>query len=359
MRGVAAVVVLVWHARALFGYAPASGYLAVDLFFALSGFVIAHAYDGRFDKGLTTPAFMRLRMIRFYPLYGLGVAIMAAGLVGAMLLHAHTNWTPGRLSTALAFNLAFVPVLPSLAVDGNLYPLDPPAWSLGLEILVNIAFAVSWRAFAGTRALFIIVALSLAMLVATANGYGSLNVGVDWHGFAGSLARVSYSFFVGVLIMRLKRAQGPVPMQSHPVALVVVIIALVAVLSVPVAGAWRVPFDLVAVSVGFPCLILMASTVEPHRRLAPAFERFGSASYAIYALHVPLLALASGVLARLAYKGGDSSGTMVGLAFAVFVVMFAIVADRFYDLPVRRHLVEAVLSLGRKYRKLRNQRQGG
>src|SRR5215210_2241655 len=81
LRGLAALIVVLFHAAALIGtqLAP-GGYLAVDLFFILSGFVIAHAYDHRFAEGLGPLAFIRYRIIRFYPLYLLGLAIGASWL---------------------------------------------------------------------------------------------------------------------------------------------------------------------------------------------------------------------------------------------------------------------------------------
>src|ERR1700761_6004380 len=74
LRGVAAIAVMLHHFRPL--TAPwlfAHGYLAVDLFFLLSGFVIAHAYDARFRKGLGVPAFLVIRLIRLWPMIAFGV----------------------------------------------------------------------------------------------------------------------------------------------------------------------------------------------------------------------------------------------------------------------------------------------
>ena len=70
IRGIAAALVAMRHAGALFpGWDFPNSGLAVDLFFVISGFVVASAYDRRLADGLTLGAFMRIRLIRLYPLY--------------------------------------------------------------------------------------------------------------------------------------------------------------------------------------------------------------------------------------------------------------------------------------------------
>src|ERR1700754_1815377 len=87
MRGVAALSVLLYHWRPqlpwiLFG----SGYLAVDLFFLLSGFIIAHAYDEKLAKGLGFLDFLALRLMRLCPMLAFGTAIGFA-LLAVQSLH--------------------------------------------------------------------------------------------------------------------------------------------------------------------------------------------------------------------------------------------------------------------------------
>ena len=68
LRGLAALIVVAVHASEHFGSAgPRFGYLAVDLFFVLSGFVLSYAYDRRFADGMTNRQFMRLRIERLAP----------------------------------------------------------------------------------------------------------------------------------------------------------------------------------------------------------------------------------------------------------------------------------------------------
>ena len=84
VRGLAAVAVALYHMHSLFKVQfVQSGYLAVDLFFVLSGVVIAHAYGARLSSGMTPLRFLRARFIRLAPLYLLGTAI---GLVSDLAL---------------------------------------------------------------------------------------------------------------------------------------------------------------------------------------------------------------------------------------------------------------------------------
>lgn len=77
LRGVAALMVLVFH---VFDVCSSNiiphGYLAVDLFFVLSGFVIGYAYDDRWQQGLTAGQFFRRRLIRLHPM------VLVGGLLG-------------------------------------------------------------------------------------------------------------------------------------------------------------------------------------------------------------------------------------------------------------------------------------
>ena len=76
LRGVAALMVLIYHIFECFDYTPVPhGNLAVDFFFVLSGFVIGYAYDDRWQKGLTTVQFIRRRLIRLHPMVVIGVLL--------------------------------------------------------------------------------------------------------------------------------------------------------------------------------------------------------------------------------------------------------------------------------------------
>ena len=89
LRGIAAIAVVARHAPFLWGEHGPTGalsesYLAVDFFFVLSGFVLAHAYGSRFQHGLSNAAFMRTRLLRLYPLYLLAL-VFSSGVVAIQI----------------------------------------------------------------------------------------------------------------------------------------------------------------------------------------------------------------------------------------------------------------------------------
>ena len=139
LRGLAAVAVLLFHAKAVFGIQLApSGYLAVDLFFILSGFVIAHSYDPRFEAGLSARTFIIARAARFWPLFALGTGFGAAWLVLENIASPPAALSISEVLGFSALALAYVPA----PVAGDLVPLNVPAWSLFFELIVNAGFAL-------------------------------------------------------------------------------------------------------------------------------------------------------------------------------------------------------------------------
>ncbi len=332
MRGAAALSVAVMHGSKL-GHLQLmpSGYLAVDLFFMLSGFVIANAYEARLAAGLGARRFMLQRVIRLYPLYllgtGLGVAVIAAGL--------DAGWSGAGLAQASGYAAAMLPVPPWL--DGindhyTLYPLNDAAWSLLFELLVNVVFALVHRRL-GLRGLAIWVGLAALALVAAVADAGSLERGWSWDGFAVGAARVGFSFPLGVLLYRLHSAAR---LPRWPLPAWGAVAAMLALLMIPSPGLpsemWR---DLGIVTLAMPMLL----SVGIHAEMAsPALaDWLGEVSYPLYMLHGPVLTLLVGLALRQGYAADAIPLWYRQLGMLVVVLACAPVA-RLYDMPVRRWL---------------------
>lgn len=140
MRGVAALAVLVFHRRELL---PTDllghGYLGVDFFFILSGFVIGYAYEKRLLEGRRPfLRFAATRFIRLMPLLALGVAV---GLVVAIINALEAHWRGGVVRAIASVPLAIIP-LPSPILRLP-WLLDGPSWSLFFELAANFAFALA------------------------------------------------------------------------------------------------------------------------------------------------------------------------------------------------------------------------
>jgi peptidoglycan/LPS O-acetylase OafA/YrhL len=190
LRGIATFAVLIGHCRDWF--TPfVNGLLAVDLFFVMSGFVIAHAYEGKFGAGLSRMRFFVLRMIRLYPHY------LAGTIMGIVVLATHGGDALPKL-LKISFFSALMQPTPGQSLD-LLYPSNPLPWSLLFEICINALYALTWRRWT-TGALAAACAIALALLIASRIHLHGFDNGWGWWNFVGGLARVCYGFPLGVLI---------------------------------------------------------------------------------------------------------------------------------------------------------------
>jgi len=168
LRGVAALGIVVLHTPHFFDHwhLPYS-FLAVDLFFVLSGFVLAASYETKLQSGMTAMQFLRIRLLRLYPLYLLGtmlgvpVALMAMRYGGNGL---SVEWSQGLFWSSLPLSLLMLPT-PTTGVDGVLYPFNPVLWTLFFEIAVNLLYALLARQLSDNRWLLGVVIVSAAALV--------------------------------------------------------------------------------------------------------------------------------------------------------------------------------------------------
>ena len=269
LRGVAAVAVLMVHAAVLFRPVwMRSGYLAVDLFFALSGFVLTHAYGPRLMAGMTALAFVRLRLIRILPLYLLGTTIAVASALEQCVI-GNGEWQMRALVRCIVAGAFLVPLPPVAgAPNGFAFPLNIPAWSLFFELLVNVFYATAFRFLTPWRTV-VLVGIALGGLAGTAWYFDGLNAGADWPKLWGGVPRVVFSFFTGVVLYRVvgtvrRPRRGPRrgPRRVGPW---IILPALFVLFALPVPAAFRWAFDLVCVVVLFPLLIWYAATAESGR----------------------------------------------------------------------------------------------
>ncbi len=333
MRGIAALLVLTRHfPDPTLPDAFRGSYLAVDMFFVLSGFVLSHAYGWDLASRTGGPAFLLKRVIRLYPLYMLGTV---AAVLGYLLMWMTGGaWGRMRMAVSLAGALCMLPLPTRFGFNmGVAFPLNQPAWSLFWELAANFLFALfNWT----VPRLLAVVAVGAVLLALVFHYYGKVDAGADWSDFAGGGGRVVYSFFVGVLLYRFQPKWNwrlPAPL-------------LLAVL--PLSFLLPVSWDLVIVLIFFPLLVFLGSMTEPGPRLERAFKLLGDISYPVYALHFAVV-----VAMTLAYRQATGQelatagvmGTLAGMGITAVLGYFA--ATRF-DPPARKWMTEAVARLGRR-----------
>ena len=312
MRGVAAIAVVAFHVGRRAADPVPLGYLAVDFFFALSGFVVARAYADRLAAGMSLAAFTARRLTRLYPMY----------LVGLLIGFAIDRGDPA----AFAMNLAMLP-----SVTGRAwFPSNGAHWSLLLEVIANLVFAaILWRQ---RSIVLVITALAAAfLLVAFAVRAGTMNTGWDWDHTGFGLARTAYPFIVGMLVSRL-----PLPRQAGWWALVPAVI--LAALFMPFVDnplGYGLGFALAAV----PALLVMGAVLEMPAAGRRAGAWLGDISYPLYCIHLPLTRF-NGILdAAIGWTPAVRMIVCTG-----FYIVLAIGCLRYVDEPARRWLG----SLGRR-----------
>jgi peptidoglycan/LPS O-acetylase OafA/YrhL len=353
LRGVAALMVVAFHlceahASSHLDQLINHGYLAVDFFFLLSGYVVGYAYDDRWQQ-MTTGGFFRRRLIRLQPLVVLGM------LIGAALFYCQTGplWprisqTPGWLVLlVMAINATTLPVPLALDIRGwhEMHPLDGPAWSLFYEYIANMLYALGVRRFS-TAALAGLVALAGAALVhylLTSKG-GDIVGGwsLEPEQLRVGFTRMLFPFFAGLLLRRLTR---PGRLRN---AFGWCSLLLVAVLAWPrVGGAGQLwlngLYESFSIILLFPLIVWLGASGQVKGAGAGRLCRFmGDLSYPLYITHYPLIYTYTAWVAR--HKATLPQGLPLMLLTFAASVLLAYVSLKFYDEPLRRWLGRRFLS---------------
>lgn len=332
LRGVGAFLVVMRHVPVFFGpiQVPES-FLAVDLFYLVSGFVVAHAYGDRLRAGGFFRGFLKTRLIRLYPLYLFGLALGVIPATLAVVNDPAGWWTSTKLFEAVVTGLVMIPLFPGLGANGS--SLDGPTWTLLPELIANAVYALAIR-FMTLWVLAAIVVVCGAGLVVAELHYGTLDVGYSPTDQWGALARVGFSFFAGVLAFRLvgdrKRISGWVAWGCVAV--------LTAALAYSPSDAVVPYYELGLVFLGFPALLVVAARFEPGARSGRWFSFIGLVSYGVYILHKPLGNLALAALGAGVRIPTDARGLILGAVFLTVLVGLSWALDVFYDAPLRRWL---------------------
>ncbi|HEY2661980.1 MAG TPA: acyltransferase [Caulobacteraceae bacterium] len=332
LRGVGAFLVVMRHVPAYFGpiRVPES-FLAVDLFYLVSGFVVAHAYGARLLAGGFFVDFMKTRVIRLYPLYAFGLALGIVVASIAVIADPAGWWNPVRLAEAIATGALMIPLFPGLGANGS--SLDGPTWTLLPELIANAIYAAAIR-FMSLGVLVAIILVCGAGVVFAEFHYGTLDVGYNATDFWAALARVGFSFFAGVLLFRFFGDRR----QDSEWAAWACVAVLAALLAFSPSETVTPFFELGLVLLGFPALLVIAGRFEPSARTGRVYAYVGLLSYGVYILHQPMGNLARLALQHHVHVPGDARGLVFGAVFLAAVTGLAGWLDGQYDGPVRRVL---------------------
>lgn len=357
LRGVAALLVVFYHIFEGLSFAAGGtlittinhGYLAVDFFFILSGFVIGYAYDDRLGKTMSLGNFFKRRLIRLHPMIVMGAVIGAV----TFCIQGSVQWDGTKIATsmvmlALLCAMFFIPAVPGVRYEvrgnGEMFPLNGPSWSLFFEYIGNILYALFIHRLS-KKALAVLVGI-LGVFQAwfalfDVSGYGMIGVGwtLDSVNFLGGSLRMLFPFTMGMLLSRHFR-----PMQIRGAFWIcsVVLLLLFCVPYIESNGPISLNglFEAVCILFIFPILVWIgASGKTTDKRSTQICKFLGDISFPLYAVHYPLMYLFyAWLIDNKLYTFGEVWPT----ALMVYIgsILLAYLCLKCYDEPARRWLTK-------------------
>ncbi len=378
LRGVAALMVVIFHCFET--YIPVfktqivnHGYLAVDFFFVLSGFVIGYAYDDRWDK-MTTWGFFKRRLTRLHPMVIAGTLVGAALFFFAGAAFPETLKVPAwKFALCLVMGLLILPCPNSLDIRGwgEFNSFNGPQWTLTFEYIGNILYAFILRHLPkiALAVLCLFCAFFTLDLTLGWDVFGFFPDGPQYTVIGGwsltgqqiyiGFTRLLYPFLCGLLISRILPGRRT---ESNPSGSPIHLrggfwwcsLALVAIFSIPCIGGDRgVPdgiFQAACILLLFPLIVLTgAGSVTTDPKSTAVCKWLGDISYPIYITHYPIMYMQMGWVA-----GHPDAPVWMHVMMNLGVVFMSIILAwgllKAYDLPVRKWLTENWLKRKVKYK---------
>ena len=361
LRGVAAVLVVLFHLLETYSNGQSTqiinhGYLAVDFFFVLSGFVIGYAYDDRWDK-MTTWGFFKRRLVRLQPMVIMGTVVGACFYLfgqgdGFPLIGNVPGW---KVLLAFVMGCFMIPCGAGMDIRGwgEMNSFNGPNWSLTWEYVGNILYALIFRR---------LPKICLAILAAAA-AFCTLDLCLDWNvfgllteGHAGhrytviggwsltseqvyvGLTRLFYPFIIGLLISRV----GKFIKVKNGFWWCSLILAVL--FSIPcVGGADNIlngVYNATCILVLMPLVVMMgAGSHIKGEKSAKVCNFLGEISYPLYITHYPLMYMQM----NWAWSHPDAPAyahVMVCIGCFLLSIGIAYACLKLYDIPVRKWLTE-------------------
>ncbi len=346
LRGIAALMVVAQHFSATAQKHAAStipslvphGYMAVDLFFVLSGFIMAYTYLGDFDaRGVRAmPAFLLKRVARIVPLNSVAVlTIVLTGLAGERaglnIFYDSTNLIYDTVCNLL--------LLQGLGFGMN---LNGPSWSISTEFAAYLVFPLLLGLAFAQRKLVTILCVLLCVGALVAMALTKPRLGLDIEGGGGALLRCLTEFIIGLVTFRIVRSgRFTVLLRADWLAIAAVVC---------IGGSLLLRVDLLAV-LAFPLII--ATLAINDGKVSQALSTrvpylLGEISFSIYLLHNPLRPIGLEVL-RVLHPAPLGTPAALGAAAlgTLLVIPLAWVGYRAVELPGRRWVRSVAVMLSR------------
>ena len=360
LRGVAALMVIWYHVFEGYAFAGGTtidtfnhGYLAVDFFFILSGFVIGYAYDDRWGKNFTMKDFIKRRLIRLHPMVIMGAVVGAI----TFYIQGSVQWDGTHIGISMVMlsllcTIFFIPAMPGVGYEvrgnGEMFPLNGPCWSLFFEYIGNILYALFIRRLSNKALTIVVVLLGVALAsfaIFNVSGYGNIGVGwtLDGVNFIGGLLRMLFPFSMGML---LSRNFKPMKLRGAFWICTLVMIALFAVpyLEGTESICTNGIYEAFCIIIAFPILLWIgASGTTTDKKSTQICKFLGDISYPIYVIHYPFMYLFyAWLIKNQLFTLGET--WQVALCVYAWNILFAYLCLKLYDEPVRKYLAKRFLT---------------
>lgn len=360
LRGVAALMVIWYHVFEGYAFAGGTtidtfnhGYLAVDFFFILSGFVIGYAYDDRWGKNFTMKDFIKRRLIRLHPMVIMGAVVGAI----TFYIQGSVQWDGTHIGISMVMlsllcTIFFIPAMPGVGYEvrgnGEMFPLNGPCWSLFFEYIGNILYALFIRRLSNKALTIVVVLLGVALAsfaIFNVSGYGNIGVGwtLDGVNFIGGLLRMLFPFSMGML---LSRNFKPMKLRGAFWICTLVMIALFAVpyLEGTESICTNGIYEAFCIIIAFPILLWIgASETTTDKKSTQICKFLGDISYPIYVIHYPFMYLFyAWLIKNQLFTLGET--WQVALCVYAWNILFAYLCLKLYDEPVRKYLAKRFLN---------------
>lgn len=279
LRGVAAGGIVWLHVTSVCGVfsIPPNAFLAVDFFFCLSGFIVAHTYGRAVHDLPSALDVLRRRSVRLMPMAVLASVI--GGAVAIVRVSLTGDLRAPDVLTAVLLNALLIPSSSFLPAYPEAYSLNPPLWSLALEMLASVAF-VCGLGRVSTRSLAILAVLAAAIVVRIGLGLDTLDFGSVPSTISYGPVRIAGPFLLGMLVQRGTVEPNRLGWLTLP--------ALIGLLFWP---AKDVALQIVAVTLLFPAMVMIAAETSVPKSLIRVCRWSGAVSFPLYVIHFPVVRL--------------------------------------------------------------------
>ena len=348
LRGTAAMLVVVFHLMESIAPDESAnlmrhGYLAVDFFFALSGYVMGYAYDRR-GSSLTAWHFIKARLIRLHPVVVIG------GILGAIayyvdpfpsVIHAPAIGA-GILAMIAAILLIPSWTLPDRGTD--YFPYNGVFWTLFFEYIANLAYYFILRHMS-KKWLAVLATIAAGILVWRATAFDTIHLGYDWRTLQMAPVRLAYQFIIGLLLQRTIKV-APFKLGWLSLSLVL-LAAFAAPWFVDMAGLkMNGLYDAAIVILVFPLILAAGAHAIPHGWWSNLCTQLGRVSYPLYGTHYALVYVYADWIAKT--KPSQLAILVVGIATWIGAQIIAWTVVFLWDEPIRNYLGRKFLMCGRR-----------